>query len=126
MIVTPGTVARFVVLVPNSATVGNPFNIRVVALDSLGNIVTGFTGTVALTANGTNLNPSTSGAFTQGQWFGTVTITQAGSFKITAADSNGHSGISSVLTVSEAVTPTPAPTTTNTISATKTAAPQLT
>jgi hypothetical protein len=119
LIVTPGPVARFIVLTPNSATVGAPFNIRVVALDSLGNLVTGFTGTVALTANGTNLNPSTSGAFTQGQWFGTVTIAQAGSFKITATDSNGHSGISSVFTVSEAITPTPGPTTTNTISATK-------
>jgi nitrous oxidase accessory protein len=107
--VTPGPVNRYVVLAPSSATVGTPFAIRVVAIDAYTNIVTSYSGTVTLSANGTTLTPSTSDAFSYGEWQGTVTISQAGTFIITATDGSGNTGKSQAITIA-AETPTPTPT----------------
>ena len=88
--VTAAALDHFAVLVPNSAIVGTPFEVMVVALDAYLNVVTGFSGTVSLSTNQGTITPSTSGAFTQGVWTGTVTLTQLGSASITAADGSGH------------------------------------
>jgi nitrous oxidase accessory protein len=107
--VTPASVDRFAVLVPDSATAGTPFTIRVIACDSYGNIVTDYTGTTALSINGSALSPSRTGDFEAGVWTGTVNITETGSFRITAADGNGHSGMSRVIIVNSPAQPAPTP-----------------
>jgi parallel beta-helix repeat protein len=109
--VTTGPLNRYVVLAPSSASTGTPFAIRVVAVDAYNNIVTSFSGTVKLNANGTTLTPSNSDAFTSGYWLGTVTIPQTGTFTITAADGDGNTGTSGTITVTaKDTTPTPTPT----------------
>ncbi len=107
--VTPGALDDFAVLVPSTATVGEPFTIKVVALDAQRNIIEDFTGTVTLSANGATINPTRSGDFVEGIWMGTVTVEQTGSFKIMADDGSGHNGTSSTFTVNSATKPTPSP-----------------
>ena len=49
--VTAGPTPQFVVRVPISAVAGTPFDVTITALDSGGNIMTGYTGTVAFTSS---------------------------------------------------------------------------
>ncbi len=116
--VNPGSVARFVVLVPNSAAADAPFYVRVVAVDSLGNIATGFNGAVTLTVNGTATHTSMVD-LQNGEWFNTLTVPEKGTYTLTASDQNGHTGKSVSFTVTDASenptpTQTPAPTVTPT------------
>lgn len=56
---------------------GEPFSITATALDAYDNIVTDFTSTVELSDETGTISPVVSGNFSQGQWTGTVSISQA-------------------------------------------------
>ncbi|HSV49836.1 MAG TPA: right-handed parallel beta-helix repeat-containing protein [Candidatus Acidoferrales bacterium] len=117
--VTPGDLSRYVVLVPSTAKVGEEFTIRVKAWDHYGNTVTDFDGSVTLSISGSSLSPSTTGTFTEGVWTGNVTVPTAGTYTITATDSNGKTGTSIAFAVVSEETTTPTPTPSATVKATK-------
>ena len=84
-------------------TAGTSFNIRVRAKDANNNTVPSFTGTVVLTSTGTLTGaPITTVAFTSGELPSqAVTITNTGSFTITATRTGGsQTGTSATFTVS--------------------------
>ena len=81
-------------------TAGTAFNLRITAQDVNNNTVTSFTSTATLTSNGTLTgSPVTSGSFVAGVLDPqSVTITNTGSFTITATAS-GKTGTSAAFTV---------------------------
>ncbi|MCW4029410.1 MAG: right-handed parallel beta-helix repeat-containing protein [Candidatus Bathyarchaeota archaeon] len=107
--VMPGSTVRFMVYVPPSAAPGEPFNIRITALDVAGNIAA-FSGKVTISVNSSSITPATSGTFSWGTWLGTVSIPEEGTFTITVDDGNGHKGTSNSITIAEIIQPTPTPT----------------
>src|SRR5258708_28128773 len=84
-------------------TVGNPFNIKVTALDAAGQIVTTYSGTVHFTSSSGQAVQPSSGTLTNGTGTFSVTLTTAGNQAITANDTGSLTGTSSMLTVSSTV-----------------------
>ncbi len=85
-----------------SQTAGTPFSIQVTAKDASNNTVTSFTGTVDVTSSGTlSAGGGTTAAFTAGVLSThSVTITNTGSFSITATTTGGsETGASNLFTV---------------------------
>jgi len=105
--VTPGPLGTF--LVESSAggniptqTLGIPFSIRIAARDSFGNGTPGFTGTVDMTSTGTlSGGGGTTPPFTNGVLASySVTVANAGNFKLTATQTGGAiNGSSNTFTV---------------------------
>src|SRR6267378_1325237 len=105
--VTPGPLGTF--LVESSAggniptqTLGIPFSIRIAARDSFGNGTPGFTGTVDMTSTGTlSGGGGTTPPFTNGVLSSySVTVANAGNFKLTATQTGGAiNGSSNTFTV---------------------------
>jgi parallel beta-helix repeat protein len=120
--VMPGSIVHFMVYVPATAAPGEPFNIRITALDVAGNIAA-FSGTVTISVNSSSITPATSGTFSWGTWLGSVTIPEEGTFTIRVDDGNGHTGTSNSITIAEIIEPTPTPIPTPT--ATPTATPDI-
>lgn len=121
--VSPAALDHFNVWIPDAATVGSSIPISVTAKDVFGNTVTGFTGTVSLTATQGSVSPATTGSFVSGYWTGYVSPSATGSITVTAIDSGNHSGTSSPIVLvpvytSTLSTPTPAPSTSPTASPT--------
>jgi subtilase family serine protease len=87
--------------VPSPRFVNAPFAVTIQALDSINQLFTNFTGTVALAGtNGTAVNPPVSTSFTQGVWSGTLTITQAvANLVVRANDGAGHVGLANPINV---------------------------
>ncbi|HEX9579999.1 MAG TPA: S8 family serine peptidase [Gemmatimonadales bacterium] len=112
-VVSAGTVASFLVeaagggAIPTQ-TAGTPFDIRVTARDAQNNTATGFTGTVDITSTGTlSAGGGTTAAFVAGVLTShSVTITNTGSFTLTATRTTG--GTQSGTSVSFTVNPGPA------------------
>ena len=112
-VVSAGTVASFLVeaagggAIPTQ-TAGTPFDIRVTARDAQNNTATGFTGTVDITSTGTvgagggTTAPLVAGVLTSHS----VTITNSGSFTVTATRTTG--GTQTGTSVSFTVNPGPA------------------
>jgi hypothetical protein len=107
--VVPGAVASLVVKSTSDGAIGpqaanTPFNIKITALDANQNIVTSFNGNVTLTSTGTLIgSPFTSSSFTNGVLASqSVTITNAGTFTITASDGT-HIGTSNSFAVAAAL-----------------------
>jgi plastocyanin len=101
-----GAIARLVVSAPANATAGSPFNVTVMAMDSNGNPVTGYTGTVILSSTEPNpqptdytFTPTDNGSHT----FGTTLFT-AGTESILAQDAV-HEGLTGKATVSVQAAP---------------------
>ena len=100
-------VAAFVLSVPASVTAGSPFDVTVTAVDSNGNVVPGYTGTVAFTSTDTaagvvlpsnyTFTASDSGVHT---FPGGVTLVTPGTQTVTATD------VSSAITGSATITVT--------------------
>lgn len=80
---------------------GTPFNVTITAIDTGGNVYTGFTGTVDLTTTAGSISPTTSGSFTSGVRTESVTVTGTGLGKtISAKDHLGSAvGTSTTFTV---------------------------
>ena len=87
--------------IPSPVLVNVPFAVRIQALDASNDLVTNFTGRVVLKSTaGVSVNPSNSGDFVQGQWTGSVTISQAASGAVlTATDDSDHSGYANPIDV---------------------------
>ena len=80
-------------------TAGSAFTTTITAKASNGNTVTSYTGRPTLSASTGTINPTMTGAFSNGVWTGTITATGAGSgITITATDST-HSGQSNSFTI---------------------------
>jgi hypothetical protein len=80
-----------------------PFAITVTALDAAGRVVTGFTGTAAISDRTGALVPSTIGPFAWGVWTGPVEVRAArGADALTASDGRGHAGASNDFAVAPA------------------------
>jgi len=66
--------------IPNQENVNSSFKVTITALNAAGNVVTGFTGTLALSASGgAMVSPATTGNFVAGVWTGRVTVSTLGS-----------------------------------------------
>jgi uncharacterized repeat protein (TIGR01451 family) len=81
-----------------------PIAVTITAINSTNGVSTEFTGSVALSATSSNgavpVLPANSGAFSDGQWAGTVTISNlATNVRLIAADGAGHSGTSTAFNV---------------------------
>jgi hypothetical protein len=102
---TAGAVAHFAVTAVGGGTIsaqtaGTSFNVQVIALDANNNTATAFTGTAVVTSTGTLTGaPITSAAFVNGVLASqAVTITNTGSFTLTATNGT-TSGASAGFTV---------------------------
>ena len=87
--------------VPSPDSIGVPFPVRIRAVDAAGNLITLFQGSVGLRSTaGIAIQPPTSGAFVQGAWVGSLTVTQAASGLILVADDGaGHLGYANAINV---------------------------
>ena len=99
-----GVVAKFAIGVIGTQTVGQAFSITITAQDAGNNTVSSFSQTVDLTTTAGVISPAVSGSFSNGQWTGSVTVTQAGTGRtITATRTGGtESGTSNAFTVQKA------------------------
>ncbi|MFZ5516291.1 MAG: hypothetical protein ACOY90_06610 [Candidatus Zhuqueibacterota bacterium] len=91
-VVNPGTLHHFVFeMITSPQTAGSPITLQIIAKDSHENTVTGFAGSATLSDNTNTINPISTGAFSMGQWSGTVTITKKQKDVIITAAYNGVS-----------------------------------
>jgi hypothetical protein len=96
-------ISKFAFAAIGTQTAGTAFSITITAQDTYGNIVTAYSGNPALTcsAGAGSINPTSSGGFVSGTKTVSVTVTQAGSFTITATDGS-TTGTSTAFTVNPA------------------------
>ncbi|MFZ5916947.1 MAG: PKD domain-containing protein [Chloroflexota bacterium] len=94
--VDPGALHHFLVDAPASGTAGVGFGVAITAQDADNNTVTSFSNSVDLTANGSDIQP-TSASLGSGVWSGAVTLTVAGNRVVTAT--YGSAAGSDTLTV---------------------------
>jgi len=90
-------------------TAGTAFSITITAIDQEGNTMTGYTGTATLTDTSGSIyttapGTSTTGAFANGVWTGSVTITKATASDAVTATSGAAKGTSNTFTVNHAAT----------------------
>jgi hypothetical protein len=93
--VSAGSLSKFVLSAPSSATAGTAFTLTVTAEDAYGNTVTTYSSSVPLSASSGSISPTSTGTsgWSNGVWSsGSVTLTAAGSITITANDGSGHTG----------------------------------
>ena len=83
--VSSGAATKFLVSAQPTATAGVQFSFTVTALDAGDNVVTGYSGTVAITATGQSILPPNS-ALTNGTGSFNITLKSAGNQTITATD----------------------------------------
>ncbi|HSN90402.1 MAG TPA: hypothetical protein VLS93_04170, partial [Anaeromyxobacteraceae bacterium] len=80
-----------------------PFSVTVTAVDSAGQVVTGFSGTVAIADRTGALVPASIGPFAWGVWTGPVEVrAPIGADALTATDALGHTGRSNDFAVAPA------------------------
>ena len=99
---TVTTANHFVISSPGSAIAGNPFSLTVFAEDSLGNIVTGYAGTVHFTSTDGQAVLPANATLTNGSGTFSVTLKTLGTQTVTATDTvtSSITGTSSSITVS--------------------------
>ncbi len=103
--VTAAAASHFSIVAPASAVSGQPFIFTVEALDSYGNVATGYSGTVSFRTEGSATLPAPS-TLTNGNGIFTATLKTFGNQTITGIDTtnSGISGTSNVITVPAAMT----------------------
>jgi len=84
-------------------TAGSAFTITITAKASNGNTITSYTGKPTLSISTGTINPTVTGAFSNGVWTGTVTMTGAGSDVTIMATDGSHSGASNSFNVNSGV-----------------------
>ena len=89
--------------VSSPQTAGSPFSITVTAKSSNGNTITTYSGRPTLSVSSGTISPAVTGAFSNGVWMGTVTVTGADSGVTIMAKDGSHSGISNSFKVNSAV-----------------------
>ncbi|OQX86855.1 hypothetical protein B6D60_05330, partial [candidate division KSB1 bacterium 4484_87] len=98
--VEAGTVDHFEFsVIGTSQTAGMPISITISAIDGTGNLVPNFNGTVTLTDLTGTITPTTTTAFSNGIWSGTVKITKTYSYNRIFATGSGKSGESNLFNV---------------------------
>ncbi len=80
-------------------TAGIPFNVVIRAVDGIGNTMSNFTGTVALTTTAGTITPANSAAFIGGIVTQQVTVTAAGPSQTITATASGKTGTSGAFSV---------------------------
>jgi FKBP-type peptidyl-prolyl cis-trans isomerase 2 len=89
--VSPGAAAAFVVTEPATATAGTSFTITITAQDAFGNTVTGYAGSVTLTASdGQTVHLAAAPTFVNGVANVTTTLDTADSVTLTATSGSTH------------------------------------
>gem|GEM_PF-2163942 len=84
--VVPGPLHHFDFNPIGPQSAGVPFSVTITARDACDNIVTSFSGTAALSSTLGEVEPSTTGPFSEGSWSGQVTLRTAGSgIRLTAS-----------------------------------------
>ncbi len=127
--VAAAAATHFILAVPTNATAGNAVTVSVTAYDSFGNVATGYTGTVRITATDLQAGLPANNTLASGLGNFAVTLKTAGPQKITATDTvtSTVTGTSSSVTVAPAtavrfiVTALPSTTAGNSLSVTVTA-----
>ena len=101
MSVGVGLTTRFVVTAHGAAKAGSAFSFSVIAMDALGNVTPGYTGSVHFTSSDAGAVLPADVTLTNGVGSVTVTLKKAGNQTITATDTVNHSitGTSSAVTV---------------------------
>lgn len=99
--VNAGTLDHFSMNSISTQAAGVPFSITAIALDANNNIVTDFSSTVELSDLTGTISPKTSDNFSQGQWTGAVSISQARSANTISVRRSGgtESGVSNAFDV---------------------------
>jgi exosortase len=97
--VNPANVARFSISTVGAITSGLPFDLIVRAVDAFNNTVTSYTGTSSLSCSTGTINPSTTGAFSEGVWSGPVTVSGGSSGFVILTTDGTHSGMSKLISV---------------------------
>ncbi|MCL5036183.1 MAG: PQQ-binding-like beta-propeller repeat protein [Chloroflexi bacterium] len=82
-------------------TRGVSFPVSITAEDAYSNIVSGFSGTAALSITSGSVTPITTGAFTAGVWSGNLTVNSSGTGLVITAESSGKEGTSNAFDVEE-------------------------
>ena len=79
--VSAGSLSKFVVGAPTSATVGSAFTLTVRAEDGSGNTITSYSSSVGLSASSGSISPTSTGTsgWVNGVWSGSVTLRCCGS-----------------------------------------------
>jgi outer membrane protein assembly factor BamB len=97
-------VDHFVFNSVNNQIAGTAFSVTITAVDSQGNSVINFNGSLSLTYSKGSVNPSSlAGGFSDGVWIGYVTVTNAAvGVTLNVNDGNGHAGVSNQFTVTHA------------------------
>jgi len=91
-VVTPGALHHFIFeTITSPQTAGSPISLQITAKDNNENTVTGFAGSATLSDNTNTITPISTGAFSMGQWSGTVTITKKQKDVMITAAYNGVS-----------------------------------
>jgi len=90
--VNPGALASFSFNTIGTQTRSTAFSITITALDANGNTVTSYSSTNTLSAsNGVTINPTSTGAFSNGVWTGSVTLTSSSSRSSMTISTTGQS-----------------------------------
>jgi hypothetical protein len=101
--VDPAGLDHFAFTTVANQTVDSAFSITIIALDTYGNIATGYSGTPTLSLSAGTINPTSTDAFSDGTWTGTVNINSAG-FDVTIEATEGsYSGASNAFMVNPTV-----------------------
>ncbi len=90
---------QFVFSSISTQTAGTSFSITITAKDAYGDTITNYTGTNTLTVSTGTITPTSSGAFKNGVWTGSVTVTGAGSGITISTSDSGITGASGNFTV---------------------------
>ncbi len=90
--------------IPSPQSAGTPFSVTVAALDITDIVISNYTGTSSFSGIGANgsatLFPTGSGAFSNGRWTGSLTVSSLDTnMRLVANDGWGHSGTSMPFTV---------------------------
>ncbi len=100
--VNVGSLSKFVVVAPSSATAGSAFTLSVTAEDAYGNTISSYSSSVGLSASSGTISPTSTGTsgWSNGVWsYSSVTLTTSGSITIIANDHDGHTGAASLTVV---------------------------
>lgn len=97
--VLPNTLDHFAFNTITNQVAGTSFTITITAQDAYGNTVTTYSGINTLNDLSNSINPTSTGAFSNGVWTGSIIITNANPADTISTYGNGRSGTSNTFIV---------------------------